>query len=103
MARRLVWSPEAIEDVEAIAEHIQRDSPHYARAVAAKIVDVAESVPENPLIGRIVPEIQNESTRERLVYKYRLIYKAEAERILIAAVIHGSRQLEPAIEHIKDA
>lgn len=43
MARRLAWSPEAIEDVEHIAAYIERDSTWYAKAVVAKIVKCAES------------------------------------------------------------
>jgi plasmid stabilization system protein ParE len=38
MARRLGWSPEAIEDIEAIASYTGRDSLWYAKAVATKIV-----------------------------------------------------------------
>ena len=36
MARLLVWSPEAIEDLEAIAAYIERDSAWYAKAVVSK-------------------------------------------------------------------
>lgn len=57
MARVLVWSPDAVEDIEAIAGYIERDSPWYAKAVASKIVETAESIPEFPEIGRSVPEI----------------------------------------------
>ena len=57
MARVLVWSPEAIEDIEAIAAYIERDSPWYAKAVATKIVETAEAIPEYPEMGRIVSEI----------------------------------------------
>ena len=39
MADRLVWSPEAIEDIEAIAAYIERDSQHYARDVASRLVE----------------------------------------------------------------
>jgi plasmid stabilization system protein ParE len=38
MAHRVVWSPQALADVEAIAEYIEKDSPFYARAVVAKVV-----------------------------------------------------------------
>jgi plasmid stabilization system protein ParE len=44
MARVLVWSPEAIEDIESIAAYIARDSPWYANAVASKIVEIAETI-----------------------------------------------------------
>ena len=32
---KVVWSPEAIEDLESIAEYISRDSEFYAQAVVA--------------------------------------------------------------------
>src|SRR5438105_5362420 len=101
MARVLVWSPEAIEDVESIASYIERDSLWYAKAVASKIVEVAESIPDFPDLGRIVPEIGNVAIRERFVYSYRIIYRVDDERILVAAVIHGSRLLEPFVPRIE--
>jgi toxin ParE1/3/4 len=67
MAYRLAWSPEAIEDIEAIASYIERDSPWYARAVVLKIVETAEAIPDHPELGRIVPEIDDKSIRERFV------------------------------------
>lgn len=101
MARGLAWSPEAIEDIESIAAYIERDSVWYAKAVASKIVETAESIPDYPELGRIVPEIGDAAIRERLVYSYRVIYRLEAERVLIAAVIHGSRSLQPLLERIE--
>jgi plasmid stabilization system protein ParE len=101
MARRLSWSPEAIEDIEAIASYIGRDSLWYAKAVATKLVETAESIPAFPEIGRIVPEIANPSIRERFVYSYRIIYRIESEQILVAAVIHGSRLMQPFVQRIE--
>ena len=93
MARRLEWSPEALEDIESIATYIERDSAWYAKAVVAKIVETAETIADFPELGRIVPEIADAAIRERLIYHYRLIYRVENERIVVAAVIHGSRLL----------
>jgi toxin ParE1/3/4 len=101
MARSLVWSPEAVEDIESIASYIERDSAWYAKAVASKIVETAETIPEFPELGRIVPEIANPKIRERFVYSYRIIYRLEPERVLVAAVIHGSRLLEPFVQRIE--
>ena len=103
MAYRLAWSPEAIEDIEAIASYIERDSPWYARAVVSKIVETAESIPDYPELGRIVPEIDDRSIRERFVYSYRIIYRIEQERILVATVVHGSRLLQPFMARIEGA
>ena len=93
MARVLVWSPEAIEDIEGIATYIERDSPWYAKAVVSKIVETAGSIPEFPELGRIVPELGDENIRERLVHRYRLIYQLDEKRIVIAALIHGRQDL----------
>ena len=101
MALRLDWSPEAIEDIEAIASYIERDSPWYAKAVASKIVQTAETIPNFPEVGRIVPEIGNPSIRERFVYSYRIIYRIETERILVAAVIHGRRLIQSFLQRIE--
>lgn len=103
MAYRLAWSPEAIEDIEAIASYIDRDSPWYARAVVSKIVETAESIPDHPELGRVVPEIEDRSIRERFVYSYRIIYRIERQRILVATVVHGSRLLQPFIARIEGA
>ena len=98
MARKLSWSPEALEDIEAIASFIERDSPWYAKIVVAKIIAVAEAVPKFPDIGRIVPEVATANIRERFVYSYRLIYRVEPTRIVVAAVIHGSRLIEKYVQ-----
>ncbi len=101
MARGLVWSPEAIEDIESIASYIERDSAWYAKAVVSKIVETAETITQYPELGRVVPEIGDAVIRERFVYSYRIIYCLDAERVLIAAVIHGSRLLQPFIPRIE--
>ena len=94
MDKKVEWSIEAIEDLEAIAAYIARDSEYYARAVVTEILSVSRSTGEFPLIGRIVPEIGDEYIRERFVYSYRLVYRIESKRILVVAVIHGKRLLE---------
>ncbi len=90
----VVWSPEALEDVDAIAAYIARDSVFYAAAVVDKMLATAAGLKHFPLIGRIVPELDQDEIRERFVYSYRLIYRVESERIIVTAVIHGKRLLD---------
>jgi toxin ParE1/3/4 len=103
MAGKLSWSPEAIEDIEAIATYIERDSPWYAQAVVSKLHSVAELIPDFPEAGRVVPEISNPNIREKFIYSYRLIYRIESNHILIAAVIHGRSLLEPFAQRIEES
>ncbi len=96
------WSPEATEDLESIAEYIARDSEYYARSVVTEILSVSRSIAELPLLGRVVPELDDERIRERFVYSYRLIYRIEHEQILIVAVAHGKRLLADMSERFDE-
>ena len=103
MAYRVVWSIEAVEDIESIANYIDRDSAYYASAVVNRIVTCAKNLIHFPLAGHIVPELNDEALRERFVYSYRLIYRIKSEAITIAAVIHGKRLLEPMKDRFKES
>lgn len=93
MALTIIWSQESLDDIEAIAAFIHRDSPFYARTVAQKIITTAEAISQFPEVGRIVPELNQHSVRERFVYSYRIIYALQTTHIEILAVMHGKRLL----------
>lgn len=94
MAIQLEWSNEALEDIEAIATYIEKDSPAYAKSVVSKIFEKAEIIRYFTQLGRIVPELNDSTIREIFVYSYRLIYKIDSNTVLFVAVIHGKRLLE---------
>ena len=94
MAYRVVWSPRAVEDLEAIAQYIAVDSSAYAAAVVKTILQTARSLSQFPHSGRVVPEIADETIREWFAYSYRVIYRIEEEGITIAAIVHGRRLLD---------
>jgi len=94
MAYDVVWSPEALEDLDSIAAYLARDSQFYAAAVVAKILECGRLLTEFPFAGRVVPELGDEALRERFVYSYRVIYRVMLDRILVVPVIHGRRLLE---------
>jgi addiction module RelE/StbE family toxin len=93
MAKRVVWSARALADLESIAAYISSDSPGYAKIVVKKIVKLTRQLARFSQSGREVPEFQDQSLRELLAYSYRIIYKVEAEEVIIASVIHGKRDL----------
>ena len=93
MAYRVVWSPRALDDVDSIASYISRDSTVHASAVVTKIIRATRTLKQFPFVGRIVPEFEDESLRERFVYSYRIIYQIQGQTVTVAAVIHGKRIL----------
>ena len=102
MDKPVRWSPEAIADLESIAEYIGRDSSFYSGAVVSKVLGVARSLAERPLLGRCVPEIDREEIRERFVYSYRLVYRLDDNEITVVAVIHGKRLIDNFAERLDE-
>jgi plasmid stabilization system protein ParE len=94
MAAALIWSTEALDDIDAVAEFIARDSLHHAQRVVERLLELGDQVLEHPLAGRVVPELGATHVRERFLYSYRLIYEIQPERIEVLAVLHGRRLLE---------
>ena len=94
MDYEVTWSPEALDDIDDIAGFIAKDSPVYAQAMVEQFISASRALSQFPLRGRVVPELQDESYRERIIQSYRLIYHVSASKVRIAAVIHGARLLE---------
>ncbi|MEM8993319.1 MAG: type II toxin-antitoxin system RelE/ParE family toxin [Acidobacteriota bacterium] len=96
---RIDWSDPAVEDLAAIHAYISRDSETYARHFVARLLELVEGLEAFPRRGRRLPEASDYSDVRELVFQgYRIVYRSEDERILILAVIHGSRdinRLEP--------
>jgi toxin ParE1/3/4 len=95
MAQPVVWSAAALDDLQDIAEFIERDSAHYAEAVVDKIVALARDLPNFPMRGRVVPELGRDDVRERFVFSYRVVYWVRADALVVVNVIHGHRLYEP--------
>lgn len=102
MAYKLSWSPEAAEDIEQIASYIERDSTWYAKVVVTRLFSAGEALRELPHRGRVVPELRDSAVRECFVYSYRLIYRVGPSEVLVLAVIHGHRLLEPLLPRLDD-
>jgi plasmid stabilization system protein ParE len=66
MARKVVWSYEVTDDLEAVAEYIARDSSFYAAAFVREVLDAGRLLNEFSERGRIVPELANPDIRDFL-------------------------------------
>jgi toxin ParE1/3/4 len=45
--------------------------------------------------GRVVPELEEESTREVLVYSWRLIYRVGGGVVTVLTIVHQKQDFEP--------
>ena len=89
----VVWSPNALRDLDEIAGYIGNDSRNSAATFVLRVLRVANQLCSFPLSGRIVPEFGDPTLRERVIMQYRLIYRRRNADVLILALIHGRRLL----------
>jgi plasmid stabilization system protein ParE len=86
----IVWSPQAISDVESIRSFIGRDSVLYAELVVARLISAVERAGAFRDSGRVVPELGDPILREILWRNYRVVYRVRGEGVEIVTVFHGA-------------
>jgi len=91
----VIWSEPAKADLRSIHDFIAHDSRHYAKQVTQDIAAKTDRLNELSRRGRVVPEIGNEAIRELSLYSYRIIYEIKRQDVIILAVIHRRRDLQP--------
>ena len=89
---KIVWSPEAIEDLVSLRAYIAEDNPAAARRVVLHLIrSVEQLLPDNPQIGRPgrVP-----GTRELVIPRtpYIVPYRLQRNAIQILRVYHAARR-----------
>ena len=57
-------------------------------------LELAQSLADLPMRGRVVPEIGEQSVREVFVFNYRLLYEVFDDRIEIMWLLHAARDFE---------
>jgi plasmid stabilization system protein ParE len=88
---RIIWSPLAIEDLEAIRAYVGRDSPRSADLLVDRLVAAVEPLATSPLSKRVVPELSDEAIREVIHGNYRIVYRVRRDIVEVATVFHGAR------------
>ncbi|MBN1600117.1 MAG: type II toxin-antitoxin system RelE/ParE family toxin [Chitinispirillaceae bacterium] len=92
---KIIWAPSALDDIDAIAEFISRDSIDHAALFVDRIIETADRLKNFPLSGRIIPEIGNPNCREIIYGAYRIMYRIDKHNIWITGIIHGARNWKP--------
>ncbi len=89
----VVFTEQALSDINDIAEYIANDSIHYANLQVEKFFNKTEILTDFPLIGRIVPELNLKNVRELIEGNYRIIYKVVSKHTIHLLTVHHSRRL----------
>ena len=75
------WAVDARADLLLVREFIARHSPTNARVFADRLVAATRRLADHPRLGRLVPELDDDRTRELIVRNYRIVSYAVSLRI----------------------
>ena len=89
------WTRTAENHLDALHNHISRDSPEYAKRMVDRLTSRSQQIAGFPLSGRRVPEFDVEQIREVIEGPFRIIYRIKTDQIDVLAVIHGSMKITP--------
>ena len=89
---KIVWSPQAADDLVENNKYIARENPDAAIAIVNNIYEYRKRIREFPAKGRVVPEIGQQDIREIFCGSW-IIYQIEAKRILFLTIRHMKQNL----------
>jgi plasmid stabilization system protein ParE len=95
LARRIVWSKPAQDDLHQIKDFINVKESLAARKFIRRLANTPKSLPDFPDLGRLVPELEDLGNyREVIVGGYRIIYSYTQAQIDILRVLNSTRDFE---------
>lgn len=83
----------ALDDLDEIAQYIERDSPAVARRLVQRIFDRVDKLERFPRSGGFIPEDSRQIYRQLIQGNYRVIYRCDEHDVFIVAIYHGARLL----------
>ena len=83
MAFKLAWTLQARDDLGDIVRFIATDNPTAAEILGYSLISRVDSLERFPLLGRMVPEVGNQTIREIVFRPYRIIYRVNEEQQLL--------------------
>lgn len=96
MDYQVILSPRAVQDLREIVRYISYDDPIAAERFGEQMLDAALSLSMLPERGRLVPEFDDDITREVIFRgRYRIVYRVDhkGKTVGVSRFWHGSRLL----------
>ncbi len=87
------WTESALSDLNDLGDYISKDSIRYAELTIIKLFETPDILELNPLAGKMVPELQDESIRQLTRGNFRIIYHVVDEDLVEILTVHRSARL----------
>ena len=92
---RVEWTIPALDSLIQAVTFIRRDNPAAARRLYEAVLRRTEPLAKYPMLGRTVPEFNDQFCRELIHPPYRIIYQVfpAQQKVEIIAVVQSARLL----------
>jgi plasmid stabilization system protein ParE len=91
----VIWSMQARDDLNDIYAYLEPFSRKVAIEVTQTISQKTRLLSTFPQIGRVVPGSEDETVRELIWKKYRIVYELlDADVVVVQKIVHSSRNPE---------
>ena len=89
------FAESAVTDLEDILDwYTDQQVPEVGKQQVSIIIQQVEQLREQPEMGRIVPEFNNENLREIIRPPYRIVYRRQKLKISIVRIWRSERLLK---------
>ena len=78
--------------MERIADYIAQESKQYASLLVSKLYARVQPLHQFPLMGRMVPELEDPAVRELIEGNYRIIYEVLSDDLILIEHVRHSAQ-----------
>ncbi len=85
---KVKWTKQAIENIYSIREFYLIHSPRFADKLTDQIFSKEKIIASFPTVGRVVPELNNESVRELIYKQLRIIYILIGKEVAHVIAVH---------------
>jgi len=92
---QVVWSEQAVSDLEEIHRFIARDSLAAAEITIERIRESTRRLLIFPDSGRPLLEAPGSEMRELIAPPFRVVYRIQGNKVQVVTVLHGARQVMP--------
>jgi toxin ParE1/3/4 len=88
------WTDAALSDLRSIQTYIAQHSAAYAQTMVERIFAKTRRLSDQPRLGAVVEEYDDDSLRELLQHPYRIVYRlVNDSRLDVVAVVHAARRM----------
>ncbi|HYY05192.1 MAG TPA: type II toxin-antitoxin system RelE/ParE family toxin [Candidatus Limnocylindria bacterium] len=89
---RIVYSPQATEDLEAYVKYVARSNPDAAARLAQRVLKVVDQLAHGAFEGPECRLRSGERARSWPVHPLRIYYRREADTLSVLRIYHQARR-----------